>query len=470
MARLEQYLEADAGAMQWYLEMSETEALLSLAAQRIGKNDHNAEEVSAADFGRRQPWAWSSVAAAVVTAAAIVMVLISRHWVSRDTKFPGPLARITASIGVRWTDDQRAPSLDAALDRQTLEPATGLLEITHASGARVLIEGPARYAVTGANAGRLDYGRLVASVPPSAQGFTVETVTEKVVDHGTEFAIEMPRGGQPEVGVFRGEVELKSLDGQRSLARLFTDHAVTREPARQEAVTSIPFDRNKFIRTLPSREFKWEFVGVQSDELHTFEFDVTGLVWGGGEYRVLFKWMEGRDALDIERVALSCSGHPIADDTHRGVTGIPRHVKENIYRLTVPDDAASAASARWTLTVTCRPWPPTVPRTSRLADSRGILLFESGLALSATEEDFVGQWEYSHSGALFVRDFKPDGTATLTRDGEPWRGFDGARWSCRDGVLHLVLPAAGVTEDHILRDSATLLFVNTPYRNARRRP
>jgi hypothetical protein len=459
MVQLEQYLESNPSAMQWYLEMAEIEALLPLAAEKApGVNP----------IRSRSRWSWRSIAAMTGAAAAVVTLLIARPWASRETISAGPIARITASISPRWSDGRRAPNLSAPLGQQTLALETGLVEITYANGAVVLIEGPARYTIDGANSGRLDFGRLVASIPPGAQGFTIETATEKIVDHGTEFAIDAPKGGRPEVGVFRGEIELTSLDGQRSIAKLFTDHAVTHEPSGQDAVTSIPFDRSKFIRTLPSREFKWEFKDVLSNEQHTFKFDVTGLIWGGGDYRVIFKWMDGRDALDIENVSLFRNDQRIAHDTHRGATGVLRHVKDNSYRLTLPEELPAVENARWTLEVTCRPWIPKSEQV-RFADSRGILLFESGLALSATESDFVGRWEYSHSGSLYVREFKSDGTATLTINGAPWAGFDGSRWSCRDGVLHLDL-ASGVTENHTLRDSATLLFVNTPYRNARRLP
>ena len=245
-------------------------------------------------------------------------------------------------------------------------------------------------------------------------------------------------------------------------------NAVARQPGSETGVASIPFDREKFIRTLPSREFRWELKGVQPRELHTFEFDVTGLVWAAGDYRAIFKWMEGPDALDIEQVSLLRNGQPVATDAHPGVTGILRHVKENIYRLKLPESAAAAEGVRWTLAVSCRPFEILGAKTRSFADARGVLLFESGFALTAGAKEFTGRWEYSHNGKLWVREFKEDGTATLTVDGQPWPRFAGSRWECRDGVLRLDLPIDGIVEKHMLLDGGTLLFVNTPYRNARR--
>ena len=445
--------------MQWYLGMAEMEALLPLAAKRAAEKFTPRQGMAAQARARWQPW--------LAAAAVVVAGLLAWQWKTGDVATRGPFATVTASIGVRWSNPENGPALHAVLHRQKVEPLTGLVEITHSSGARVLIEGPASYTLVSANAGRLDFGRLVAVVPPGATGFNVDTGKEMVVDHGTEFAISLPRGGQPEVGVFRGEVELTSLDGKHSLARLFTDHAVTRQPGSETGVASIPFDRGKFIRTLPSREFKWKLSDVVPRELQTIEFDVTGLVWEAGDYRVIFKWMEGSAALDIEQVSLLQDGQPVATDTHPGMTGDLHHVKENIYRLKLPERAADIESVRWTPAVSCRPLASrTNPRP--LTDSSGILLFESGLALSAAGEDFAGRWEYSHDGRLYVREFKADGTATLTTGGKQGTEFDGARWQCLDGVLRLSIPKEGIVEDHMLRDAGTLLFVNTPYRNARR--
>ena len=201
LARLEQHLEADPGALEWYLAMAEMEALLPLAAKNVAAQSVASpviQSIPVPFLARWQPWL-------LAAAAVVVASLLAWQWQADAARKTGPFATVTASIGVRWTEQGKGPALHAVLRHQKIEPATGLVEITHASGARVLIEGPASYTVLGPNAGKLDFGRLVAAVPPGAEGFNVDTGGEKVVDHGTEFAIARPRGGQPEVGVFRGE-------------------------------------------------------------------------------------------------------------------------------------------------------------------------------------------------------------------------------------------------------------------------
>lgn len=461
MARLEQHLESDPRALQWYLEVSEIHALLPVATTNVEVPQSTDRRVLPMPSNTRWiPW--------VLAAAALLLVslIIWQPWSA--SQGATPFATVTASIDARSANPNQSLAVNSELFRQKVEPVTGLVEISHASGVRVLLEGPASYTVMGPNSGKLEFGRLVATVPPGAKGFSVDTGQEIVVDHGTEFAIALPRGGQSEVGVFRGEVELTSLDGKQSLARLYSDHAVTRHPDTPSEVTSIPFERNKFIRTLPSREFTWDLKGVHPEEQHTFEFDVTGLIWETGEYRAIFKWMEGRDALDIEQVSLLWNGQLVAKDVHEGSTGILKNVRDNIYRLKLPNNPMPEGG-RWTLTVTCRPWMFTGKPTSGLADSRGILLFESGLALSATEKDFVGRWEYPHNGRLYVREFRADGTARLTETKANQAPIvQDANWVSKDGVLIINFTVSKIVEHHILRDSDTLLFVDCPYRNARR--
>lgn len=82
----------------------------------------------------------------------------------------------------------------------------GLVGIEMASGVRLVIEGPARLVLEGPNAARLDQGKLVATVPPVAWGFTVNTPTARIVDYGTVFGVHADDLIGTEIHVFEGEV------------------------------------------------------------------------------------------------------------------------------------------------------------------------------------------------------------------------------------------------------------------------
>ena len=101
---------------------------------------------------------------------------------------------------------------------------SGLLEITYDTGAKVLLQGPARYGVDSAAGGYLAVGKLTAMLekknelgtkdeePVAARSsFAVRTPTAIVTDLGTEFGVEVDREGYTTSHVFRGTVELRMV-------------------------------------------------------------------------------------------------------------------------------------------------------------------------------------------------------------------------------------------------------------------
>ncbi len=92
---------------------------------------------------------------------------------------------------------------------QKLTLRSGTAQLRYATGAQVLLEGPAVYEVLGVNEGYLHRGSLVGQVNvASAKGFTVETPFARVEDQGTEFGIEVDPSGTTDVLVLKGKVDL----------------------------------------------------------------------------------------------------------------------------------------------------------------------------------------------------------------------------------------------------------------------
>ena len=95
-------------------------------------------------------------------------------------------------------------------------------------------------------------------------------------------------------------------------------------------------------------------------------------------------------------------------------------------------------------------------------------MFENGGALDAAKEDFMGAWDYVHDGNRYRRMFHPDGSCSLWVNDTPSDYFQDATWEVRGGILRVNFPASTLSEEHLLRDGNSLLFINQPYRNARR--
>jgi hypothetical protein len=448
-ARLEERMEADPDAMDYYLTMAGQDAMLGELCREIPAEPF--EPVS-----RPKRWWWVAAAAAVAGLAVIIFQPSERTEHAPVSMITG-FAKISGGAGI--TERNEALVSGASLGENTgaLVISSGLTEITHRSGTRILIEGPAHYEATGPNAGRLKYGKLVAEVPPGAEGYVVEWSDGKVVDLGTEFAIDVPQSeGPAEVGVFRGEVRVMPGDRlQDAGAPLYTGHAVRMTGGSTTGLRSIPFDQDRFIRQMPSRELPWFYRGGND----ALVWDVSHLMWSPGDQLAVFKWMTGPEALTLGKVELLLDGAVVATDEHPCSVGDLSSTVGNVYNFHVGPDVWRRGA--WEL----RAWPvETKPGTH----AEGILMFEDGAALEASVGDFTGSWDYVHDGKRYRRAFHSDGTCTLWVDGRASDYFQDAKWEVKGGILSVNFPASKVAEEHLLRDRQSLLFINQPYRNARR--
>ncbi len=120
------------------------------------------------------------------------------------------VATLTDTVRARWAkgnyqvhDGMRLKTASAPF---TLEQ--GYAQLLFDNQTVVTLEGPAEFQILTNNQIQLNYGRLYASVPPQAYGFTVNTEFSKVIDLGTEFGVHERRDGHTEVHVIKGKTNL----------------------------------------------------------------------------------------------------------------------------------------------------------------------------------------------------------------------------------------------------------------------
>lgn len=452
--RLEQRLAAEKEARDYFFEITAIESSLATAAAAL--TDQRVRPAP------RPLGEWGKMAAMFLFGllSGALALKSSSLWKASPAAGEPPSAMVTGMLGVTWADPPGARSATHSAGPERYGIASGLIELTFASGTRALIEGPAEFLVEGDNAMRLDLGKLVADVPKGAEGFSVTYPDGKIIDIGTEFGIEVDGNGRAaSIGVFRGEIEVHPRHQPDRTILLQENHAIS---ALDGNTVSVPFIRDRFTRKFPSREFAWTINGAPSTPT-VLEFDVSHLIWKPGEYRAICKWMGGNDALVIEAVELTLNGELMDRDAHPGFTGAGSSTRDNSYDLVVAPE--TYRRGRWTLRIHGR----TDHADARHADASGVVLFEEGLSHHADAADFVGTWEYLHDGRSYRRTFHSDGSASLEIDGAPYSLFATSRWRVSDGRLELEVEAGAGKwwrEIHILRDSRTLVFVNRPYRNA----
>ena len=137
--------------------------------------------------------------------------------VARQSSVPGGTAtepktelvgRITGMVDCKWAGTA-FDSPNVPLGRK-YELASGLVEITYDTGAKVILQGPVKYEVESATGGYLSVGKLTGKMEnKTARGFSVRTPTAVVTDLGTEFGVEVNKEGDTTSHVFRGSVRLQ---------------------------------------------------------------------------------------------------------------------------------------------------------------------------------------------------------------------------------------------------------------------
>jgi hypothetical protein len=167
------------------------------------------------------------------------------------------VGRITGMVDCRWNDQSMAPTHDAQIllgQKYTL--ASGLLEITYDTGARVILQGPVVYNVESENGGFLSSGKLTGKVnTKAARGLTIRTPKATVVDLGTEFGVEVHKDGITEANVFEGKVTFEDRRGlNKNTERvLLAGQAVRLEGKAAATIRSVSDkDRKRFVHEMPA--------------------------------------------------------------------------------------------------------------------------------------------------------------------------------------------------------------------------
>lgn len=159
--------------------------------------------------------AWLAGAAALVALAGAVMILgwqsgvFSPTWPRPAAAKPEGVATLTRTSGVTWSGGARKwTELRRLGQGDVLRFDSGEVELVFDVGVEVVIRGPADFEVRTVDRAFSRLGKITARVGKDGEGFTIETPVAKVIDLGTEFAVEISPSGSTDVAVFRGLVDL----------------------------------------------------------------------------------------------------------------------------------------------------------------------------------------------------------------------------------------------------------------------
>lgn len=125
-----------------------------------------------------------------------------------DTSLPGQFVTLTHIDDPVW---ERQSMVGDRLGEEIVRLFAGSVELTFDDGAVVTVDGPVEFRPLSTGKLELRRGRLLASVPQEAIGFTVSTPTSRIVDLGTEFEVAVNENGESDVQVLKGEIEVTPL-------------------------------------------------------------------------------------------------------------------------------------------------------------------------------------------------------------------------------------------------------------------
>ncbi len=247
-------------------------ALTAMPLRRGDAPSHTcAEAPAAAAAATRDPSWWRSLRlrllVAAVSGAAAAAVLIAMFVRPRIGTTPAVrstaagagaedvvVAHITRVTQARFNGRAEAPVVGAEVRAGTLELADGFAEITLTNGVRMVLEAPVKVELPASKGATLRSGRLVATVPEGARGFSIDTPRARVVDLGTEFGVGVRESGDTEVQVFRGVVvtQWQGPEGHKVDQQLTAGNAVSIEASAKSAPRGIPFEPERFVRMFPT--------------------------------------------------------------------------------------------------------------------------------------------------------------------------------------------------------------------------
>ncbi|MCP4786404.1 MAG: FecR domain-containing protein [Fuerstiella sp.] len=223
-----------------------------IAAQHKDRND-----ISRVSIGQR----WDdrvSIRVVIALAACLLLAIGISFWTSDNDKqelsnkggiaaTDAPFATVAHVVAAEWANDEEI-SIGDRLSDQTIRLRSGFVRVVFDNGVEVTLQGPAEYELTAAGKTKLNSGLLTATVPPGAEGFTVDTPTGEVVDLGTSFGIELQEDGVSRVSVFEGEVEVALPDSTEK--QLLKEGEAVRVEAGQR-IETVAFDPKPFTKIWP---------------------------------------------------------------------------------------------------------------------------------------------------------------------------------------------------------------------------
>jgi hypothetical protein len=242
-----------------------------------------------------------SLVSLIISSAAILLVVLFARFAPPRSHVE--VATLTDSFHAVWADrdpsTQKGKRLVAGTTSYLLKE--GFAELLFDNNVRVTLEGPAAFQVLAQDQIKLTCGRLYATVPQEAIGFTVNTLSARIIDLGTEFGIEAELGGDTALHVIKGKTVMIAGDQSGKASVEVGQGAAKKVSFNKQTVSDIACNDLLFARNIDSAgRLVWR---------GKTEIDLADIVGGGngfesGTRTAGIEVTTGRKAADLSDIIL----------------------------------------------------------------------------------------------------------------------------------------------------------------------
>ena len=226
--------------------------------------------------------------AAVLSAAALLFLVLLVRFVPEHNLHE--VVTLTDNMNAEWINASPEKGARLLSDGTPRLLQKGLIELLFDTNARVVIEGPASFEILAEDRIGLEYGRVFASIPQEAIGFSIYTDGAKVVDLGTEFGLEVDSLGDTYLHMIKGKTRLIAGDNSNPISLEISEGTAKKVSAGTQALLDISCDKGHFARAFDTKN---KIIWRQQPSLDLADIVRGGNGLGTGNSRVRLSPVKG---------------------------------------------------------------------------------------------------------------------------------------------------------------------------------
>jgi hypothetical protein len=233
-------------------------------------------------------------------------------------------------MNARWADTDTSMSKGTRFATGSTDflLREGLAELTFDNDAKVTLEGPVEFQILTEDQIKLSYGRLYASVPQGAIGFTVNTSSARIIDLGTEFGIESDAHGDTYLHVMKGKTTLIAGEKSNKVSMEVIRGIAKKVSGGTQAVSDIAFRQDIFVRNINSDK---NFIWKGQKELNLADIVGGGNGFGTGKVNIGIDSISGQPSNDLRETRKSANDyHPVPSNPYIDGVFVPNGQTQQI--------------------------------------------------------------------------------------------------------------------------------------------